>query len=118
MISRFSILLTLLTVLSLPAQALPTYSQIKYIAQRICKLPPTEIPQGVEIEPGKTEFYYDPKATAIYNQEIGKLLYNGDLLPIEFVNEDIMKPINNRLAQEIYAECQRRMKFGRNLDAE
>ncbi len=110
---RLSISLTLLTVLSLPAQAVPTASQIKYIAQRICQLPETEIPQTEENKLGTTEFYYDPQATAIYNQEMGKLLDNGELLPIEWVNEDIMGPIDNRLVEEIYAKCQRRMTFGR-----
>ena len=111
---RLPISLTLLTVLSLPAQAVPTSSQIKNIAQRICQLPEPEISQTE----GTTESYQDPQATAIYHQEMGKLLDNGNLLPIDFVNDDFMEPIQNRLIQEIYAQCQRKMTWIDNSDSE
>ena len=112
---RLSISLTLLTVLSFPAEAVPTYSQINHIAQRICQLPEREQPTTTEIKPG---LYYDPQATAIYNQEMGELLDSGDLLPIQWVNKDLMESVDNRLVGEIYARCQRHMGFTRNLNGE
>lgn len=115
---RLSISLTLLTVLSLPAQAVPSYSQISYIAQRICELPGREFVPDVEIKPETIETAQRPlpEVDAIYYQEMGKLLNNGHLLPIEFVNNDVMEPIKNRLLQEIYAKCQRRLTFTNDSD--
>ncbi len=49
---------------------------------------------------------------------MGKLLDNGELLPIEWANEDIMGPIDNRLVEEIYVKCQRGMTFSRDSSAE
>ena len=115
---RLPISLTLLTVLSLPAQALPTASQIKYIAQRICQLPEPEIPEGVDIEPGTTEYFFDPEMTAIYHQAMGKLLDNGSVLPVEFVDDNVMEPIQNRLIQEVYTKCQRKITWMDESDSE
>lgn len=117
---RLSISLTLLTVLSLPAQAVPTHSQISYIAQRICELPEQEVVRDVEINPENIETAQRslPEVNAIYYQEIGKLLDNGNLLPIEFDNDDVMEAIENRLLQEIYAKCQRRLIFTNDSDSE
>ncbi len=115
---RLPISLILLTILSLPAQAVPTASQIKYVAQRICQLPEPEIPEGADIKPGTTEYFSHPEATAIYYQEMGKLLDNGSVLPVDFVNDDVMEPIKNRLVQEIYAKCQRKMTWTNDSDSE
>lgn len=49
---------------------------------------------------------------------MGKLLDNGSVLPVDFVNDDVMEPIKNRLVQEIYAKCQRKMTWTNDSDSE